>query len=414
MTGLETLSERGTASRPEIQLLLLCARTTQSPDNAERIKALLREDIDWAYLLRSADGHRVTSLVYRSLTATDPEVVPKDIMDRLHSHVQANRLRNLFLTRELLKLLGDLEAHGIPAIPYKGPVLTAFVYGNLALREFGDLDVLVHRRHISKAKQSLISLGFRPEDHLTPPEEKAFLESQREYVFTHEKNGSVVELHWAVMPRSYSFPLDPEHLWKNLGSVSLGGSTVPSFQPEELLLLLCVHGSKHFWFRLSWICDVAELIWSCGDMDWERLVEMARSLGSRRMLFLGLLLARELLSAPVPEQIVRAAQEDSKVITLVRQVRLWLFQEESEPGILARGQPEESAFHPFRIRMRERLWDKIRYCLRTALVPTPEDWRAVSLPEALFPVYYLIRPIRLTVRYGQLALGRRPASGKPS
>ena len=36
-----------------------------------------------------------------------------------------------------------LPLQGIAAIPYKGPVLAAAVYGNLALRTFSDLDILV-------------------------------------------------------------------------------------------------------------------------------------------------------------------------------------------------------------------------------------------------------------------------------
>jgi hypothetical protein len=402
MVSEPNLSATVIAERPEIELLLCCARTRTDPTSADRLRALLREEIDWAYLLQTANRHRVAPLLYWNLNAACPEVVPTNVLHQLREHFYANNMRNLFLIGELLKLLNIFEAQGIPVIPYKGPTLAASVYGNVALREFGDLDILVHKHDLPRARQQLISLGYWLADRLTESQEAAFLASQREYVFVHDDNGSVVELHWAVAPRSYSFPLDPEHLWTRLRKLPLGGSTVLSFSPEDLLLILCAHGSKHFWHRLSWVCDIAELVRLCNTMDWEQLMTRASEVGAKRMLFLGLFLASELLAAQLPERIVREVRTDLKTRALARQVQEWLFQEgNGHSGILAKGQLEESRFHPFRVKVRERLRDKIRYCAYTALAPTVEDWNFIVLPKPFSPFYYVLRPVRLAGRYGQ-------------
>jgi len=90
--------------RPEIELLLHCARTSIDASRTERIKALLREDIDWQYLIQTAHAQGVTPLLYRSLHSNCPEAIPKIILNQLQRHFHANSFHNLFLVRELLKI----------------------------------------------------------------------------------------------------------------------------------------------------------------------------------------------------------------------------------------------------------------------------------------------------------------------
>ena len=389
---------------PEARLLLCCARTSKDADTASRITALLQEDIDWARLLGLARKHRLTPLLYWHLGVGNAEAVPKHISEQLRAYFHHNSLRNLQLTRELLRLIRMFEARGVPVIPYKGPTLAAFAYGNFALREFIDLDILVHKQDIPRARKLLTSMEYREQNRLTRAQEAAFFESQREYVFVHE-SGSVVELHWAVTPRILSFPLDPESLWGRVGKVTIGGDAVLTFSPEDIMLLLCVHGSKHLWYRLAWICDVAELICVTETMDWERLLDRASHLGAQRMLFLGLYLANGLLGAALPRTVLEKLQTDPAIIPLARQVQVWLFQESGEEtDIFARGRDDASSFHPFRVKIRERLRDKAAYVARATLVPTPEDWELLPLPKPFFPLYYALRPVRLSGRYGQRIL----------
>ena len=162
MKTLPKLSAKhdATHTHPEAELLLWCARTCINSE-AEQIKALLKENINWDYLLRTALWHGVAALLYCSLNATCPEAVPKAILDQLRDYFHNLARRNLFLTRELLKLLNLFQAHEIPAIPYKGPVLAASAYGNLALRQFCDLDILIHKQDALRVKSLLLNQGYR-------------------------------------------------------------------------------------------------------------------------------------------------------------------------------------------------------------------------------------------------------------
>jgi hypothetical protein len=343
---------------PEIELLLHCARTSVDSTQAEQIRTLLRGDIDWPYLMRTAHVHRVIPLLYRSLHASCPEAVPKVISDQLQRHFHVNAFHNRFLTRELLKILKLLEAHRLSVIPYKGPALAAMAYGDLSLRQFDDLDLLIHKKDFQKAKELFISQGYQSE--LTDTRETDYLQSQYHLGFVRTDGRVTIELHWEVSWRYWPFPFDFERLWTCLTPVFLEGETIHSFPPEDLLLILCAHGSKHQWERLMWICDIAELVHIHQRIDWRGLMEQARTLGTKRMLLLGLFLANDLLGTDLPEYILQSIHVDPKVKSLAGQVSEQLFpgamngshQDNNRPALY------RTAFH---FRLRERLRDKVQF-----------------------------------------------------
>lgn len=166
-----------------------------------------------------------------------------------------------------------------------------------------------------------------------------------------------------------------------------------SLPPAELLLTLCVHGGKHGWEMLKWIVDIAELIRAYPGMDWHGGMELARVLGSERLLHLGLFLAHDLLEAALPEEVSCEIRANPVIQMLAAQVCRGLFHETYDyPGIFAR--------NLFVLQARERWQDRVRYCFRFAMTPTPSDWKLLSLPATLFFLYYPIRLIRLFVTYG--------------
>jgi hypothetical protein len=161
--------------------------------------------------------------------------------------------------------------------------------------------------------------------------------------------------------------------------------------------MLCVHGAKDLWGQLKWICDVAELLRVYKGLDWKKTTELAYDSGGRRMLFLGLLLAKDLLDTPIPEEIRKGIESDPEVRRLATKVEEGLFKRSNgSVGILKR-----SLFY---LRVRERLRDRIRYCTDLAITTTPGDWALLKLPRFLFPFYFLIRPFRLIKKYG---IGKR-------
>jgi hypothetical protein len=393
-------------SRPEAELLLCCARTVRTSETEAQINALIREGIDWGYLLRTARRHGVAPLLYRHLEAACPQAVPEGVIGTLRDHFRANSVRNLSLTGELLRLLEAFEARGIPAVPYKGPALAVSAYSNLALREFIDLDILVHRQDVAGAKEVLASMGYRARYRLPRAQEEAYLRSKYEHPFTRDDGKVLLELHWELAER-YFLPFDNERLWGRLEPVALGGKDVRTFSPEDTLLILCVHGAQHAWERLGWICDVAELVRvRQEDMGWEEVIAQASALGGDRILLLGLCLASDLLGVPLPERVAQRVRADSTAKELVERTREQLFRETDRPAGFLEGYEGAPAFHTLHLRVKGSLREKIRYFVRKATILTGEDWSVRALPRVLFPLYYVLRLVRLTKKYGPRILKR--------
>jgi hypothetical protein len=140
-----------------------------------------------------------------------------------------------------------------------------------------------------------------------------------------------VEVHWAFAPRYLHVGLDLEALSERLDSIGVAGAVLPRLSAEDTLLTLCVHGCKDLWQRLLMVCDVAEVIGMPRSLDWDRLLDQASVLKCERMLLLGLLLARDLLEAPLPGAVRTRVDGDPVAHSLALKVRERLFSEADDP-----------------------------------------------------------------------------------
>lgn len=359
---------------------------------------------DWDAVVERAAFHGLVPLLARHVETVPSRAVPGRVVARLGVDARRITRRNVALTAELLALLRQLDARGVRAIPYKGPVLAASMYDHVGLRDFSDLDLLVRRDDVPAAKAVLLRRGYRPQYDLPAAQEAAFIQTRYEHPFERPDDGIIVEVQWAFVPRYFALHLDYERLWARTEEVAIGGRTVRGLSPEDLLLALVVHGGKHLWRRLGWVCDVAELIRSRPGLDWDTVRADAERLGVRRLLDLGLRLARDVLDARLPAHVTTRVDEDAVVGTLSARTQAgWRARPETWPGTW-----ESIRFH---LRARERWRDRLRYCVGVATTTTPGDWTSVVLPSGLFPLYYPLRAVRLAAKYGGIA-GRRLVSGR--
>ena len=400
--------------RAKIELLLCCARTSIDSKTLERLRTLLRQDIDWHGVISTANRHGVLPLLYRSLSRSSPDVVPKAILDQLRESFRSNVPHSLLLTAELLKLLDLFAVHGITAVPFKGPVLAASVYKDLSLRPFSDVDVLVNREDLPKAGGLLASLGYcllTTDNAVVDPEDVTYFEPNC-YIFGHQDHGTRVDLQWRVTDRYFSFSLEGGS--GRLVPVMVACRSVLTFAPMDLLLILCAHGTKHQWQEIKWICDVAELVRTEREkIDWGKLQQEASRQGMRRMLSLGLILARNLLGAELPVEVSKTVERDFGGGSVVSRIVSKLFTESTEPF----GDSERVIFY---LRTMDRWQDRVRFCsnylsqcLRDVAIPTSKEHEFFSLPAPLSFLYYFFRPLRLAGKYLWLALSQ-PSPGKRS
>lgn len=387
---------------PEMRLVLCTARVESSDAAEAALDTLLDRDLDWTAVSRHARENRVQPLVHRTLARQDDPRVPAGVLDRLADASREIALANLRFDQTLQSLVGELEAASIPVIPFKGPTLARRAYGNSAYRQYVDLDLLVHRSDFYRAKALLQRKGYEPYREMDDEEEAEFVDSRLGYELVNGDTGTVVELHWGLFYDIYGFGFDPDGLWRRHERISFAGQSIRALAPEDLMRYLCVHGTKHRFLQLKWLCDVAECARAHPDLDWAAVHKRARETGTERMVLLALFLAHHLLGAEVPKALRRSARADSTLRALAGKLCSdWLFRDPE------RTQSESWDVFWFHVRERERLRDRIPYVwhhVKLALAPSEKDRAWVDLPEALSFLYVFVRPIRLLREWGARVL----------
>jgi hypothetical protein len=391
---MNDLCLNGLRLRSEDELLLACASTESEGKQSKALRRLACECKDWDYVLKTAQFHCITPLVSSNLDAAAADIVPHEPLEVLHRRFRANAARNLFLTQELLSLIREFGAHGISVIPFKGPLLAMTAYGNVAMREFLDLDVLVPKEELNRAGEVLRQCGYQQPADQAGKHHSIHVEDQLGCDFIRKDGKASVELHWSFIQVWLGFEIDLDALWKAPERVRLGGTSVRKLPAETELLYLCAHGSKHQWQRLCWVVDIAEQLRSQPDMDWDGLLKTAKCRGSRRTLFLGLHLAHALLGVELPQEVWKQMKKDSSAHALAQEICNGLFSARTKDAF-NRGGWANDWFH---LRARERWFDRFRYLQylsRWVLSPSQKDKQWIALPAYLGWLYILLKPIRM-------------------
>lgn len=372
---------------PELALLLHAAASDGSPAARERTRTLSKAVANWPLFLEHAVRHAVIPLIDQELGRNAADLIDPDISSWLRSAAQEGAMRSLRLSGELVAVQRATAGAGVSAIPFKGPTLAVLAYGNLALRQFEDLDILVRDRELDRARAALLAAGYSPVLELSEDQRTSIVLSGHHEQLHHSAIGTTVELHWSLNNRALTHDSFEHHWWENLQSVSLGGVTMQTLGPERLLLYLCMHGGKHSWARLSWLCDLQRALRRYASADWSTIWRLARENGATRMVAIGLGLVEELfdgrsLTAPACAGKPRDTSAE-QVCSLFAQ-RL-------------RDDPDPNRPLDFRVQLqsRERFRDRLRYTWHVLATPKPADVALLGLPRALHGLYYIARPLRL-------------------
>ena len=370
---------------PEKRLLVACARTRMSAAVANQIRDIAAAPLDWDFLLRAAAENSILPLLALNLPAAAPAAFSAEQFDKLKAASRAAGIRSLQFAAELVRVIEALRAEQVLVLPYKGPVIAVEAYGDLALREFDDLDLVLHQRDIPRADRVLAKLGYTPRFPALLAQGASIA---GEYSYSNSGRRSFVELHTERTLRHFPVAPDLGAMGRRAITVDIGGQEVLTFAPEDTLVMLCVHGSKDYWERISWIADVSEFVQRASGIDWQRVVGLATSLKAERMMHLGLLLAARVLGMPLPSQIRSQVEGDLEAASLASEIEARLLAPVIAPRLAAEG------FH-YRRRLLSRGISGWCYALRLTMTPAQEDLAATKLPPGLRPLYALLRPLRL-------------------
>jgi hypothetical protein len=371
---------------PENELILCCARREVDAE----LRRLLKKAINWDYVFATAQAHGLLPLLHKHLTSVAGDLVPGHFLSRLKRESVANSQNVLHLIGKQLRVYKLFKENDFPVALFKGPLLAQMAYGEISLRQAGDIDLLIERRHFDRARSLLESLGYEMFPRLTPAQLGSHLNNHCEIQFMRDEWFTVVDLHWELAPRSFVFKVKAEEVMSRLQPVSLAGTTVETFSDEDLVLYQAMHGAKHLWRRLEWITSLAESIRS-SPLNWDTVVERAASARAARMLGLGLRLVGNFSDVRIPAHVLGAVDGDRAMQQMARSIRTQLF--------TTYGAAESTETNLYNLRVMDRKRDALLSALRAIFVPTLPDWQALALPAPLHSLYYAYRPLRLSKIY---------------
>lgn len=348
--------------------------------------------IDWRRLLLLAEEHGVLGqlaacLKNGSSAPMVPQAVKQSLLDRRRMH----NFQTLRLTAELFRFLEIFGKAGVSALVIKGPGLAARAYADPSVRTYGDLDLLVRQRDICRATELMIASGYQAAVPLSAIDAGKI---PGQYLFSKPDSKLLVEFHNDLTLRYFPRPLHLEDFFARQVPVRFDTHDVPAPCVEDELVLICVHGAKHFWERLGWIADVAGIVAQQTKIDWERTASTAKTVQSEHLLHAGLRLAVDVLHAKLPEAISSRVLRDASAAKLAARALRWL----PAAGYAPPGLFERAAF---RLRMRGNLLAAPAYLLRLSLSPTEEDWQTDG-QLSHNPFFGVIRrPLRLARKHSR-------------
>jgi hypothetical protein len=378
-----------------VEFDLLCLAVRPNADLGP-IRELLRRGVDSDTLEELAVQHGVRPNLVRSLSRLSWELVPTTLRQALEAFQHRHLLRALSVSNELVAVTAGFSSAGIDFATFKGPILALQLYGDLALREYSDIDIIVPATQVKRAEEALAAMGYRNAQG-DWAFRQAFLRHQRQYALTRQDFDAAIDLHWAFTADPLPFPLRPSEIWPALAWVALGGRNVPTLAGEELALMLAGHGTKEAWRSLGWVCDFALLVERMPDLDWSNIHARARRNGSGLSVLLATAMARKLLGTPVPAALTAAIDRSHRVGRLADDLAARL--RAGFPADIRRENLED-------LLLCDRTTDRLWASLKIAMTPTPGDYQALPLPPELWPLYRVIRPGRLAARFISRAFQR--------
>lgn len=382
--------------RPEIQLILRCCSVSGS-DTAPALETIAAAaGFDWRWFEEAVLEHGVTPIVARALSAAVIPEAGRPAMRRIAMAAQAIAFRNRHLVSELTRVIARFESNGVAALAFKGPMLAATAYGDIALRAFTDLDILVHRADVERAAELLVADGYGPAGFPAGVDSAIFTTFGSG--FQAQRGEDLIDLHGRIRRRRFNFFPEDDSIWARSITSDLEGRRVDTFAPADLALYLCVHGAKHGWANLQLIADVARIVERC-DIDLDQLLREGERSRCGRMVLLGLMLANEMLGASVAPEILQRGRADVTVEEAKRAVVDAMFCEEQIE------RPAEN-YRGIAVRLMNPS-DRVRYWWWRAVTPTAGDWEFISLPKRLYAAYFAIRPVRLAIQFVRSRMRRK-------
>jgi hypothetical protein len=286
--------------KSEIEILLQILK-----GDADQQISLATCNIPW--LIRLAEIHKV---VYQLLLFAQrhKDFFTGEQIASLDKRCRQAALRSLTQLRELKRITEALNKKAIGYVCVKGPQLSRLIYGREALKESVDLDImLVHAEDLMDVHAMLWRLGYTRSNlnkYKSKFTRKIFLIAKREVSYFNLETRCPIDLHLRPGANTYLTACYFKGFLSDLHSADLEGTPIPVLSDEAYFVYLCYHGALHQFSRLAWLIDIrAFLLLKRKELDYSKLMAIARSLHAERSIILAMRLLQHYFSDEIPRDL---------------------------------------------------------------------------------------------------------------
>jgi hypothetical protein len=394
---------------PELDLLLLCARWPQRPQDGELIRERSAGQLDWQRFLKLVQHHRLAPLVFHTWQPSVAEPRSAECQAVLAELQQVSTLsahQALRTVAELRRVVQEFRANHIAVRVLKGIPLAQSVFGDLSRRSPGDIDLLIDQSSILEADRVLRGFGYRGlfRIHRFSPKPLAFYRAHwKDLAYRNPATGFEVDLHWRCF-RNSEMPGAGLCAAHGREGVAFGGFRVDTLSRMEGLLYLCVHGTLDGWLYLKSLVDVAAQVRTMTELQLDELANLAAGYGILPELTATLILVGRYLSIDHwSERLL--PPNDRTVKHILRYADRTLVQ----GGFLAdRDSIPIAATIAFELSLRRNF--RYRRELLVRVLYRARMWETIPLPDSLFGIYPLLSPFEWLI-YRARHRGAKPPSG---
>jgi hypothetical protein len=295
--------------------------------------------------------------------------------------------QNMLLTSELINIMKLFEENNIKAIAFKGPTLAQLAYGDITLRQYVDLDVLVEKEDLFKI-ENLLKNKYKRALKLTSSQEILWFQYAHD-VGLLNNNGIHIEFHWRMFDRSHPANLSKIDFFQESAKTKInnGNVNINTISNEKFLIYLCIHGSKHLYERIEWVCDIDRFI-KTQEIDWNKVEDIIENDNSKRFFLLGLFLTKFLFNTNLGKNYEK--QFDKEYESISNHIfDTWNGNQKSN----------NKNNMKYMLKLFVSKSDKFKYINKMYFKPTFTEYWYINFPKPLYFLYYPLRQYLLIKKY---------------
>ena len=393
------------AQSAELRFLCACIGWPPSPERDAAIRARAAAVRDWPAFLALARRHRVEIPIARALRRLELDV-PEAVRGPLGAAAKRQEIQSALMGAAACEIHKALCDEDIQVVTLKGAPLGVIAFGDPAMRQVRDVDLLVQPDDFAHAAAVMRRLGYRrtlPAESAGPRLLRLWQRLRKDHTF--QRGRILVEFHWRATENPFLLQLPwDSRSWRKIPVGS--GCQLNALGPQDMFAYLCIHGAVTGWHRLKWLADVAALLAQETPETIGVLFDAALARGAGRAAGQAMLLCGALLDTVIPATVRQRLAADRATVRLAEVALYALLQD----GVTERSMRGFATLRPALLRLS--LSPSMRFKLREIVlgIANPSEAADAEFSDSLMFLYPVLRVFVWLGKHISLVASRRRAA----